>query len=355
MSVSRPRMVPVRELGGRGNHEPGSCVRRYCIHGIGLEVRGGSRRVSETLHRALAHFALPLAGAAGVAKPVLLRATRDVTAVPLPHGQAPGLVHEGIRVWSWNEVVYLACDGHSARLQLAAGTGECVLPAGRPVRKDFVLYALLLLVRRRGLYGLHASAVSRGGTGCLFAGPSGSGKSTQTYSLVRQGWEYLGDDALLLRATAGAVEALALRRDLLLDTHTIAYPELAGREDAAVSSSTGKRRIVIGEIPGTVINRCVPRLLVFPEIAASGRSRIVPLDRTEALARLAMQSAVLTLDREALPRHLHVLGSLVRQSATYRLLAGPDLKACPELAATLLEPVARTVASAAHPQEPHGH
>ena len=51
----------------------------------------------------------------------------------------------------------------------------------------------------------------------VFAGRSNAGKSTATYQLVRQGWSFVSDDALLLRATGAEVTAFVLRRPFGLD------------------------------------------------------------------------------------------------------------------------------------------
>jgi len=312
--------------------------RRYDVHGLGVELRGDGPAIDAFDH-VLAYYGLRPSEGTDDERAVVLRVLTRPESLPFPADQPPNAVHAGIRAWSAPGRIDLRCDGHVACLNLAAGAGTCVLPATAPPRKDFVLYALLLLLRRRGLYGLHASAVGRGGAGCLFVGPCGSGKSTQTYTLVRHGF---------LRARGEGVEALALRRDLFLDPTSSTCPEKACG-DAPILSGRGKRRIPMRELhPDRMIDRCVPRLLVFPEIVSGARSRLVPLERTDTVARLVAQSAVLALDREVVPRHVEILGRLVRQTTSYRLLAGRDLKERPELVSALL-------ASATEPASPPPH
>jgi hypothetical protein len=249
---------------------------------------------------------------------------------------------DGILAYADPKYTYLCCEGHTARLEASMGTGDVVMPfPSTRLRKDFIVYALLLLLRRRGLYGLHASGVSQGGNGLLFVGGCRSGKSTQTYNLVRQGWGYLGDDSLLLHVRGEIVEAVALRRDLMLNPVPFeAYPELAGRERARTVCRTVKWCVPMCEMyPAQLIARCIPRVLVFPEIVTSARSRLVPLGQAAALVQLVSQSVVFTLDREAIPGHLQVLGSLTRQAQSYRLLAGQDLKEHPEIISAILNPI----------------
>ncbi|MEK8023115.1 MAG: hypothetical protein AAB229_04840 [Candidatus Hydrogenedentota bacterium] len=62
-------------------------------------------------------------------------------------------------------------------------------------------YVLALLLRRRGLFLLHAGgAVSPDGTAMLFTGRSGAGKSTTAFRLAEAGWTYLGDDMVFYDA-----------------------------------------------------------------------------------------------------------------------------------------------------------
>src|SRR3712207_4309751 len=86
------------------------------------------------------------------------------------------------------------------------------------MRGDAVFtFSLLELLRHRGLFHLHAAGLTRDGRGILLAGNTGAGKSTLTVSLVRSGWDFLSDDAVLLRAHAGGVEALAIPDEFHLD------------------------------------------------------------------------------------------------------------------------------------------
>lgn len=80
------------------------------------------------------------------------------------------------------------------------------------LRHQFWAFGVLKLLRALGLYGLHAAGlVARIGCGLLLVGDSGYGKSTLTIGLVRQGWGYLSDDAVLLRRVSEEIEAVALR------------------------------------------------------------------------------------------------------------------------------------------------
>ena len=193
---------------------------------------------------------------------------------------------------------------------------------------NFWSFGLLKLLRPRGIYSLHAAAVAdRDGSGLLVVGASGSGKSTLAIGLVQTGWSYLSDDALLLRSTPDGVEALALRKDLYIDAaRSPDYSDLPLGEGVLVTRGRQKRKVSIEEVyPGQYLDRCMPRLLVFPRIIPQDQSELVPMDRVRALKILLAESAPQLFDTKTMARHLEVLKKLLQQTTAYELRAGIDL------------------------------
>jgi hypothetical protein len=314
----------------------GNTRRRYCIHGVEIELVAGDPWTLESVHSVLEHLGL-LPGASDTLPSVILRFSAK-SEVRVPCAARILAEQGGIRAWIWAGSLYLTCPGYACRLDTGAGVGEwSVPPLSAQPRKDIITYGLLLLLRRFGLYALHGSGVARDGVGLLFAAPSGSGKSTLAYSLVRQGWEYLSDDALLLRTRGEEIDALALRRGLCLDPSLVhAFPEVSELGEDGAFAGKGKRLLHMQSLHhDRLVECCVPRVLVFPEIVSHRTSRLVPLDSTEAFMRLTQQSAVVTLDRDVVPCHLQALERLIRQACGYRLLAGQDLNGHPEAVAAL--------------------
>jgi hypothetical protein len=111
-------------------------------------------------------------------------------------------------------------------LQSLEGKGEVYLASSFSdqsplLQQKFLAYGLVRLLRPLGLFSLHAaSLLTPDGVGVLIVGRSGSGKSTLTLGLIRKGWGYLSDDAVLLRNGSEAVEALALRKSCYIDAQT---------------------------------------------------------------------------------------------------------------------------------------
>jgi hypothetical protein len=256
-----------------------------------------------------------------------------------PDGQSvPPAAREVFRVDGFcaqesGEDFYLTDGSSLLHLQPTRGRGAAfIVPSfsAKPplLQHNFWAFGLLKLLRPLGLYSLHAAAVvARGGLGVLIIGPSGSGKSTLALGLIRQGWRYLSDDAVLLRSRADAVEALALRKYFYIDADAaVSAGELPMGEEAPDNAGRPRRRVCLEEVyPAQYMAKCVPQVLLFSRIVPDSESTLLPLDQVCALRHLLAGSGPQLFDRATMAQHLEVLKRLVQQTATYELRAGRDL------------------------------
>ncbi len=207
---------------------------------------------------------------------------------------------------------------------------------------------LVELMKRRGLYGLHAGGVCRDGRALLLPGTSGSGKSTLTLALARAGFGFLGDDTLFLSRGAqeppggaselpGGIRILAFPDEFDLTDQTVAFfPELASLLDASRPAGWRKRQVRAEELYGApVVWECRPAALVFPRVSGERASVLTPLSPGEALLELAPN--VLLTEARSSQAHLDILAELVERSDCYRLATGTDLGGAVELLGGLLE------------------
>ena len=249
---------------------------------------------------------------------------------------------------------YFRCGSSELELDVSQGCGEGVLDSGFwtcPLRdrREFFLLAFLMLMRQHGLYGLHANGVAKDDSGCLIIGYSGAGKTTLSIGLLKEGWSYLSDDAIMLRKNSNGVEALAFRRGFSLTQATsVHFPELNISTTSATTPGYGaasaygrlngdKRALDLDPLfPGMFASRCVPRLMLFPEISSRSRSELIPLGYAEALTSLLGQSPGIMTDKVLVSKQLRVLTSLVEQTKSYRLLAGSDVYQRPDTVSQLL-------------------
>lgn len=253
------------------------------------------------------------------------------------------------------ETVWLQDRTAVARLDLATHTLQlsvtrAALEQPELLLHSFVLIALAVTARTRGLFHLHAgTVVSPGNTAALIVGDARSGKTTTTLALVVAGWRTAGDDAawLSLERADGGVRALGVRRPFHLRPLTRQiFPQL---DEALTPPPAGTVEepkwsldapTVFGErwLTGAV----APTLLVLPTIVDEARSSIAPAAADEAFARLLRASALVLVD--GLPQrreHLRVIERLLAQTRALTLRLGRDALATPTCLATLVHSAER--------------
>ena len=205
---------------------------------------------------------------------------------------------------------------------------------------NFWCFGLLKLLRPLGIYSLHAAGLAtRDGSGVLLVGASGSGKSTLAIGLIREGWKYLSDDAVLLSIRSASCPRYGLRRSFYIDAvRSSDYADLPLGEEAPDSNGGQRRRVGIDEAyPERYVARCVPRILIFPQIKSQYQSTVTPMDTVRALKILLAQSAPQLFDRSTMASHLELLKRLLQQTEKYELEAGTDLYHEPAKLVDLLE------------------
>ena len=97
---------------------------------------------------------------------------------------------------AWDAVgAFLSTDGRRIDIEPAPGVDDALIafPLLGPV--------LALLLHRRGLLVLHASAIAVAGRSAIFMGDKGAGKSTTASAMIRAGHDLLTDDVVALDLT----------------------------------------------------------------------------------------------------------------------------------------------------------
>ncbi|MFO1430149.1 MAG: hypothetical protein U1F76_08425 [Candidatus Competibacteraceae bacterium] len=197
----------------------------------------------------------------------------------------------------------------------------------RKRQQEPVLLTLVWLLRECRRYSLHASAVARNGRVLVLAGESGSGKSTAALGLVHQGWHYLADDVVLLESTEEGPRLWGLARGFAYHSALLAQvPEPANPMTEQADLNGEKRFTDLDTVyPGRHLPCGSLRALVFPQIVAQARSRLLPLEPMESLSALFSASAGLLTDKLHATAQLEFLKTMVMQRPAYRLLAGRDI------------------------------
>jgi hypothetical protein len=328
--------------------------RSYALHGLHLAVSGWGEAV-DALHARLACLPVLEAGtgpdlelefvagleperASGVGRPVYDPPEGTV----LYEDEGDRLVLElGPRLRA-------VCEPGLGRARLACLGIDCEGGDLWTLSHPLATLPLVELLKRRGLYSVHAAGLCRNGRGLVLPGTSGAGKSTLTIALVRAGFGFLGDDTLFLAQRPEGLRLLAFPDEIDLTEQTVAFfPELAPHL-AAPRPGWRKRQLRIAgrlEVPGEatgcsqspkeraghietvsraeVVWECAPGHLVFPRVTGREESRLIPLDPGEALLELVPN--VLLTEPASSQAHFDALAGLANASACWRLETGRDL------------------------------
>jgi hypothetical protein len=246
-----------------------------------------------------------------------------------PSPPAPSFFQGGVKVgrtasgWLLRDgACWVEVDTLAAPLRV-----EAHVPSGRHHLAGFLrttlFVGLVLALRERGRYHVHAGLVREGGGTWLLVGPSGSGKSTTTVALASLGFDPLADDAVLVRRDGRVVP---LPRSFHLSERSLsAFPELGPRARPSVA---GKLEL---ELAAPCHEALAPDVVVV--LAGVGERTIAKaLSPTDALGSLVEGSALLVVDgATAVEEHLAALRRLVAAASPVELRVGPDALARPSL------------------------
>jgi hypothetical protein len=225
------------------------------------------------------------------------------------------------------DVVALDRDGR-ASCDLAHGVVEITTVRGDDIwllTRPLLSVPLIELLKRRGLYSIHASAVATSRGCMILAGTSGSGKTTLALALAAAGQKLMSDDFVFATANDKPLEIVGFPEQPDLTDDTAAMLALDG--SAAASADWPKRRVDVRRAaPNGLQLRSIPRWLVFPEVDTHRELSVLePMQPAEAVAELAPN--VLLTSTRTTQLHLDALSRLAESTTSHRLRAGRDLAA----------------------------
>ncbi len=221
----------------------------------------------------------------------------------------------------WAEVgsFHVSTDGLRISVQPAAGVGDDLLafPLLGPVLSE--------CLRRRGMFVLHASAVSLNGAGIALLADKGTGKSTTAASLLGAGARLLADD-LVAFSPDGAAILPGFGQVKLSDAALLAVAPTDAAARSAVHAAIDKTRLLV---PAHLAQHAAPvRRLYVLHRGGDGHGRIARPPAGEALPlilRFAYAArfgrAALTGDAAAL--HFRQAAAVAGQGAV-RVLSLPE-------------------------------
>lgn len=134
---------------------------------------------------------------------------------------------------------------------------------------------------------IHAAAIGRNGRVALLAGKGGAGKTTAALACARGGWDYAGDDFVLVHSTSGRIEPLytsaRLRQEIveaftdILDARAeISLDDLELRHEMRLAGYLPDDRIKGGQLAA----------ILLPRRSGARRCKFQPARRVDAIEAL---------------------------------------------------------------------
>jgi hypothetical protein len=250
-----------------------------------------------------------------------------------PSGRAKSFYHLESGEASYFEAedqIYLCCDDR-VRVLCNPGSGNAWFSVLEPEIDNLWLASHLMfticlieILKRRGLYSLHAGGFSANGKCLLIPGTSGSGKSTLTVASLRANFDYMSDDMVFLVDRPDGFRVLAFPEAVDVSDQTASFfPELSFLLSAPKRPGWRKSQIHPTQVYGAkVALEARPAAIVIPRIGKAETSVVSRMDIDEAL--LEMAPNVFLTETNSCRAHLDALSQLVRSTPCYHLETGRD-------------------------------
>lgn len=313
------------------------------IHGLAVRIESEDVSLADELRRRLAYFEVATPEAPDVrCRFEVVEEPGSVSMTP-PAGPSRS-VYDPLRgsMLYFPELDQLIVALPELSMRVDPGRGEVDVrlrpdPAPRWLAtRSVFMFGLVETLKRRGIYGLHAAAVARGGRSLVMAGVNGAGKSTLALSLLRDGGEFQGDDQVFLALDDG-IGVLAFPDHIGVTPETAGLlPDLARdpRYAAPVPEGERKHELPVSTLPTVdVPARTRPAAFVLVEPTSQAYA-LEPIDPSEALIALAPN--VLATETVSSQAHLDSLAALVGSCPSYRLTGRGPLEAAGGLLRPLL-------------------
>jgi len=201
------------------------------------------------------------------------------------------------------------------------------------VFEDMIIISLAPLLRRRGLFTIHAFAAAREDHAVVIVGDIGAGKTTTGINLLCHGYRLVSNDSpLLAPISENAIELRAYPGLLSAYPDSVSwFPRLVPIARPA-SDASAKISFAADEVwdePWQTSAK--PGLLLFPQIVPElDHSRLVPMPSISALQRLVGLS-IENWDTDTMLGHLSVLRALAANAPAFELHLAQDIERIPEL------------------------
>ncbi|CAE6736353.1 MAG: hypothetical protein H8K06_09300 [Nitrospira sp.] len=325
------------------------------VHGTEMTFTTNSHALAHSVESLLRHFKCQTPATESI--PMQFTAVQQRSDIPLRISGKALLLHSGSGLvlgcgshTTWRCDIYLDqgvlfADFHEEGLVVIdsrsqSAQGYLVRPEDMApdIRNSFVHFAMTELLKRRGIFTFHATALEYQGKGVLIPGFSGRGKTTSFLSLLRSGYRYLSDDHPFFRVTDSGVELLPYPLKINVTDQTVSYfPELRNAPPSVLRAGTPKRYFYPEDLyPSPLGQSCTPAIILFPSVVNSPHSCLEPLSKKLAM-EMILPHSLLVYEPEVARQEFKALVRLIQDTDCYRLHFGRDVVDLPWLVTPLLD------------------
>jgi len=173
---------------------------------------------------------------------------------------------------------------------------ECAIFEFREKNKeqmlDFIFtQPLRFILAKRGLFSMHAAAVSKGEKAIIICGPQNSGKSTLALTLAHDGFDFLADDDCFIKLSKNKNLLVCLPTKTGFNSEVLAkYPGLK-RHIIKDYHYGKKQRLSLHEVlakKNTGPHAC--KMILFPKYSMRKKACLVSMPREKAIETLIKEN-----------------------------------------------------------------
>lgn len=185
-----------------------------------------------------------------------------------------------------------------------------------------LLHALKGLTLDTPWLPIHAAAIARDGRALMVVGMSGAGKTSLALAAAMTGWDYLGDDAVLVRSDPAAVAALYSSCRVRTDMFGVFHDAMAASLGTSDDAGEIKAELDLARLGACRAATARVAAVLVPKRAGAVRPTLSPIGRSETVRRMvfAARQSIHGDDAASFAK----LAAFVRDLPCFAFDPGPD-------------------------------
>jgi hypothetical protein len=153
-----------------------------------------------------------------------------------------------------------------------------------------LLHALKGLTLDTPWLPIHAAGIARDGRGLVVVGMSGAGKTSIALAAAMTGWNYLGDDAILVRPDPPAAAALYSSCRVRTDMFDIFRDAMAASLGTSDDAGEIKAELDLGRLGACDAGMARVVAILVPDRRGAARPTLSPIGRSETVRKLLLSA-----------------------------------------------------------------